>query len=320
MAKKYVPIDLSRLKTYSIRNRSHKCDVDKRARLPEKGASFSQWWQSLPSYLGVREIQALAEAIIAARHADRPVAFALGAHVVKVGCSPVVCDLIRQGIVTAVVMNGATAIHDIEVALFGRTSEEVAETIRDGRFGMVEETPAFFAEALRGEADEKTGLGERLAAHVNRTDAPHADYSILAAADRARIPATVHVAWGTDTIHMHAAVDGSDLLHRSRIDFRIACSVLADMAPAGPDAPAGVWCNIGSSVILPEVFLKALAVARNLGGDLDGLVTADLDMIRHYRPSQNVVGRTVRPGHGHRITGHHEIMIPMLRQALIELI
>ncbi|MFQ5501036.1 MAG: hypothetical protein ACE5EQ_01920 [Phycisphaerae bacterium] len=320
MAKHYEPIDLSKLKTYSIRDRSHKYDVADMAGLPEKGAGFLLWWKSLPPYLGAREIKTLAEAIVAARRADRPVVFAMGAHVVKVGCSPVIGDLIQRGIVTAVAMNGATAIHDVEVATIGQTSEEVAETIRDGSFGMVEETPAFFADALSHADSGESGLGELLAAHVNRIGAPHAEYSILAAAGRAEIPVTVHVAMGTDTIHMHEVVARSNLLACSSIDFRLICSVLADMAPVSEAEAAGVWCNIGSSVLLPEVFLKALGVARNLGSNLDELVSANLDMIQHYRPSQNVVGRSVRPGHGHSITGHHEIMLPMLRQALIELI
>ena len=203
MAKHYEPVDLSKLKTYSIRDRSHKFDVADMAGLPEKGAGFLQWWESLPPYLGAREIKALAEAIVAARRADRPVVFALGAHVVKVGCSPVIRDLIQRGIVTAVAMNGATAIHDVEVATIGQTSEEVADTIRDGSFGMVEETPAFFADALSHAASGESGLGGLLAAHVNRIDTPHAEYSILSAAGRAEIPVSVHVAMGTDTIHMH---------------------------------------------------------------------------------------------------------------------
>jgi hypothetical protein len=336
MAKKYEPIDLSKLKTYSIGRRTHKFDVHGMADLPPKGAAFRRWWDSLPPFLAADSIRKLAAAIVAARRADRPVVFALGAHVIKVGCSSIITDLINRGIVTAVAMNGATAIHDVEVATSGQTSEEVAQTLCDGSFGMVEETPAFFAEALARAASSDQGLGSALGRHLARTRPPYHRHSILACAARAGITATVHVAIGTDTIHMHEAVAQSDLLRRSESDFRLICRVVADLGPTTrasrrgrrPSAPAarapgkrsaGVWCNIGSAVILPEVFLKAVAVARNLGADLDQITTANLDMIRHYRPSENVIGRPVQKGRGFQITGHHEIMLPLLRQALVEL-
>ncbi|MFQ5429975.1 MAG: hypothetical protein ACE5E1_06660 [Phycisphaerae bacterium] len=318
MSGRYKPVDLAKLETYAIGRRPHKFDVERLAGLPPRGAGFREWYESLPPYLGVRALRAVADAVAAARGAGRPVVFAMGAHVIKVGCSPVVCDLIRRGLVTALAMNGATAIHDVEVATIGQTSEEVAETLADGRFGMVEETPAFFAEALGSAAAGETGLGAALGAHLERIGAPHADHSVLAAAHQAGIPATVHVAMGTDTIHMHENVAASDLLQRSTVDFRLICSVVADLAADPPTAAGGVWCNIGSAVLLPEVFLKAVAVARNMGRDLDKMTTANLDMIRHYRPSENVVGRPVKPGRGHHITGHHELLLPLLRQVLIE--
>lgn len=317
MAKQYQPADLSKLTTFSIGKRSHKFDLAGQAGLPPKGATFRQWWASLPPYLGAAAIKAVASSIAEARRADRPVVFALGAHVVKVGCSPIVCDLIERGIVTAVAMNGATAIHDVEVAMIGQTSEEVADTIQDGSFGMVQETPAFFAEAMR-QASGQRGLGAAIGHHLMNVQAPHVGLSVLACAARHGIPATVHVALGTDTIHMHAGVAESDLGGLSTVDFRLICSVMADMAPARAGGTAGVWCNIGSAVILPEVFLKAVAVARNLGADLDELNTANFDMIRHYRPTENVIGRPVKKGRGHQVTGHHEIMLPLLRQAILE--
>lgn len=315
---KYKPTDLSLLKTYSIKDRPHKFDLAKTADLPPKGATFVDWWDALPEYLGVDAIKALVRAIHEARRADRPVVFAMGAHVVKVGCSPIICDLIQRGILTAVVMNGATAIHDVEVAMVGQTSEEVGDTINDGSFGMVQETPAVFADALQAGLPSETGLGTALGQHLSRISAPNADQCILVAAHRANIPVTVHVAMGTDTIHMHANVAESDLYRLSAVDFRLVCSIVADLAPDSQEAAAGVWCNIGSSVVLPEVFLKAVAVARNLGSNLDRMTTANLDMIRHYRPSQNVVGRPVQPNRGHSVIGHHEILLPLLRQALIE--
>ena len=318
MAKRYEPADFSKLRTIPIAKRAHKFDVAGQAGLPPRGASFRQWWDSLPGYLGALTLKNIARAITSARKAERPVVVALGAHVVKVGCSPIICDLIRRGAVTAVAMNGATAIHDVEVATLGQTSEEVADTIADGTFGMVRETPAFFAEALRSNAD-KQGLGAAIGRHLITTKPPHVELSILATAAQAGIPATVHVAIGTDTIHMHAAVIADESLARlSTIDFRLICSVVADLAPAGANKPAGVWCNVGSAVLLPEVFLKAVSVARNLGANLDEITTANLDMIRHYRPSENVVGRPVKKGRGLHVTGHHEILLPLLRQAIVE--
>lgn len=317
MPKKYEPADLSALKTFSIDRRAHKFDVKGQAGLPERGASFRKWWESLPQYLGANALRAVVNAIVEARRADRPVVMALGAHVVKVGCSPIICDLTERGIVTAVAMNGATAIHDVEVATVGQTSEEVADTIQDGSFGMVRETPAFFAEAIR-KAGPNVGLGEALGRHLIAAKSPHANLSILATAHRKGVPVTVHVALGTDTIHMHADVADSNLMRLSALDFRLICSVVADMA-ASKGGAAGVWCNVGSAVLLPEVFLKAVSVARNLGANLDEISTANFDMIRHYRPSENVTGRPVKKGRGHQVTGHHEIMLPLLRQALIEM-
>lgn len=318
MPKRYQPVDLSKLNTYSIRDRSHKFDVEAMASLPAKGATFSDWIDSLPPYLGVNELRKLIDAIVAARRADRPVVFAMGAHLVKVGCSTILCDLIERDIVTAVAMNGATAIHDVEVATLGQTSEEVGDTIRDGSFGMVQETPGFFADAIAKGVGAGVGLGEAIAMHLADTNPPNIDKCLIAAAGRKQIPICVHVAMGTDTIHMHANVADSDLQRLSSIDFKLVCAVVADLGPAKSGGASGVWVNVGSSVIMPEIFLKAIAVARNLGAKLDDVTTANLDMIRHYRPSQNVVGRPVKAGRGHHITGHHEIMLPLLRMALIE--
>jgi hypothetical protein len=300
MSKKYEPADLSKLRTYSAQRRAHKFDLEGGARLPAKGASFSDWWDSLPAYLGAKAIRDVAAAIIAARRADRPVVWAVGAHVVKVGCAPIVCDLLRRKLITAVAMNGATAIHDVEVATLGQ------------------ETPNVFGQALARCDSPAEGLGAALGRYLAAGKAPHRDQSILATAHELGAVATVHVAIGTDTIHMHQAVAESELAQRSMIDFRLICSVVADMAAASAGAAGGAWCNIGSAVLLPEVFLKAVAVARNLGRDLDAITTADFDMQRHYRPGQNVIGRPVKPGRGHAITGHHEIMLPLLRQALVE--
>ncbi len=310
------PVDLRKLKTYSVAKRGHKVAVRGLAGLPGRGATFAKWLAALPDFLGAAALRKAAERIVAARRAGRPVVLALGAHVIKVGCSPIVADLIERGVVTGLSMNGATAIHDAELALFGETSEEVAETIRDGRFGMVRETAAFFgAAAKRGAV---IGLGAAVGELLAKKKAPHGKNSVLLAARRAGIPACVHVAIGTDTIHMHANVDGGKLGAASAADFRTICGVVAELGATQTGGAGGVWCNVGSAVILPEVFLKAVAVARNLGHNLDAMHTVNLDMLRHYRPQQNVLSRPVARGHGIEIVGQHEITLPLLRQAIVE--
>lgn len=318
MSRQYQPIDPARLKTYSIRDRQHKAEVSSFARLTRPGATAAELIDSLPHYLGADEFRAVVDAVVRARKADRPVIWSLGAHVVKVGCAPIVNDLLRRGIVTALAMNGATAIHDVEIATVGQTSEEVAETIRTGEFGMVQETAALIGAALEHGNANGVGLGQAIGQTLNDRNPPHLEHSILATANQLGVPVTVHVAIGTDTVHMLAAVDGAKLGAASMIDFRLICSVVKDMAARADSPDGGVWCNIGSAVVLPEVFLKAVAVARNLGADLDGMHTANFDMLRHYRPGRNVVTRPVAPGKGHQVIGHHEIMLPLLRQALIE--
>jgi hypothetical protein len=313
----YEPIDLSRIRTYSVRARAHKVHLPQVARLPDAGATAAELLAALPDFLGARAFRAVVDAITAAVRADRPVVLALGAHVVKVGCAPIVIDLMRRGIVRALAINGATAIHDVELATLGATSEEVADTIRDGTFGMVEETMTFFAEVC-GRCDrDGIGLGAGVGRQLAEVAAPHAELSILAAAHELGVPVTVHVALGTDTIHMAAGVDGARLGAATMRDFELLCAVVADLG-AGDGSAGGVWVNVGSAVILPEVFLKAVSVARNLGANLDALVTANLDMQRHYRPRMNVVLRPVARGNGHEIIGHHEILLPLLRQAIIE--
>lgn len=317
MKSRGVPVDLSRLKTYSIAARGHKVALSGLAGLPPRGASFAAWLAALPDFLGAKALRAAAAAIVAARRQRRPVVFAMGAHVIKVGCAPVVIDLIERGVITAVAMNGATAIHDVEMATLGETSEEVAETIRDGRFGMVRETADFFAEAaLRGASG--VGLGAACGRLLLERRARHARVSVLAAASRCGVTVSVHVAIGTDTIHMHPQVDGAAIGAASASDFRLICGQVTGLGAARRGGAGGVWCNVGSAVILPEVFLKAVAVARNLGHNLDAMTTVNLDMLRHYRPHQNVLTRPVSRGRGIEVVGHHEISLPLLRQAVIE--
>ncbi len=312
------PADLSKLEMHSIHDRKHLAQIDAFAGTPEAGVSFADWFDTLPGFLGANRLRGAVEAIVAARKADKPVVFAMGGHVVKVGCGPVVIDLMRRGLLTGIAMHGATAIHDVEIALVGATSEEVADTLSDGRFGMVRETASFFAEAAQLAEQTDTGYGAALGRLIREKKLPHASLSILAAAAEHALPATVHVAIGTDTVHMPESADGAQLGRATLKDFRILCRVIEHMASDTPGGPGGVWCNIGSAVILPEVFLKAVSVARNLGADLDQLTTVNLDQIRHYRPAQNVLTRPVAQGRGYDIAGQHEILLPLLRQAVIE--
>ncbi len=310
-------LDWSRIKMKSRDARSHKVAVAALGKTPPAGCTFREWLASLPDFLGARELRRTIDAIVAARRAGRPVVCGFGGHVIKTGCSPLVIDLIRRGVITALATNGSGAIHDLELAETGATSEEVAETIRDGSFGMVYETCERMNAAAHAGAGEG-GLGLALGKLLAEGDAKYKDLSLFVAAYRAGIPATVHVAVGTDTVHMHPQADGAAIGAASLADFRTICEVVADMGAATAGAAGGVWLNLGSAVILPEVFLKAVSVARNLGHPLDGMHAASFDMFVHYRPTQNVVTRPVAAGHGHTLVGHHEIMLPLLRQAVIE--
>jgi hypothetical protein len=323
----FQPVDLSRIHTSNLQQRGGLVHADQFARLTEKGCSFVQWLEALPGFLGAKDLKGLAQAILAARRAGRPVIGAMGGHVVKVGCGPIICDLMHRQIITAVAMNGATATHDIEIALCGQTSEDVGKALAQGVFGMAKETADVFAEAVTRARTNAAGLGGSIGSILMESKASHADLSILATAARLKVPATIHVALGTDAVNMHPNIDAGLLGHASLWDFRLLCSIVADLAsdrngvPEGADpVSGGVWVNIGSAVILPEVFLKTLAVARNLGINLDGLVTANLDMMRHYRTRQNVLNRPIRGGgRSFELIGQHEILLPLLRQAIVEL-
>ena len=301
----------------SIHERGHKVAASAVGRLTEPGCGFLEWLEAWPDFLGAAEFKQTVAAVVAARRAGRPVAFAFGGHVVKTGCSPLVVDLIERGVITAIATNGSGAIHDLELADTGATSEEVADTIRDGSFGMVRETCQQMNRAARDGASG-VGLGRAVGDLIESGDAPHKRLSIMGAAARCNIPASVHVAIGTDTVHMVAEADGAAIGQASMIDFRMIAGVVADMAAQPVGTAGGVWLNIGSAVILPEVFLKAVSIAANLGHDLSAMHTANFDMLRHYRPTQNVTLRPVAAGHGHQVIGHHEILLPLFRQAVLE--
>lgn len=318
MARSYRPIDLSKLRTYSVQQRTHRSRVAANQDLPAEGASASELVDSLPDYLGAAAFKNVVAAVAAAVSADRPVVVAFGAHVIKVGCGPILVDLIDRGVIRAIVCNGACAIHDVELATNGETSEEVADTIRDGSFGMVKETIDFFDQATWLAQKESIGFGSAVGRLLADRDVPYARQSVFVAAHKAGIPATIHVALGTDTVHVSPNADGAAWGAATLHDFRLVCDIVSDLGARKGEDVGGVWLNIGSAVVLPEVFLKAVSVARNLGANLDAMTTANFDMIRHYRPGQNVVSRPVTAGRGFEIVGHHEILLPLFRQAVIE--
>ena len=308
----YRQIDFSKIKTISIKTRKSKVrPKDFASVFDAKNGSFAGFAASLPDILIARDLRHLVDDITAARRARTPVIALIGAHVIKVGLSPVLIDLVKRNAITCIGMNSAAAIHDVETALFGRTSEDVEENLTDGRFGMSKETGDFINGTLeRAMADEEIGYGEALGAALRR--APNRNVSILAECYRLEIPVTVHAAIGTDIVHQQPTMDGAATGELSFRDFKVLCNAVKDLH-------GGVVMNIGSAVVLPEVFLKALTVARNLGYKAQGFTTANFDMIQHYRPRMNVVHRpTQRGGKGYLFTGHHEIMIPLLA-AMIKL-
>ena len=317
MTRSYKPVDPTRLQSYGVERRRHKASVKTVASLPLPGASAAELLASMPDYLGASAFRAVVDAVVRAFRHDRPVVAAFGAHVIKVGCGPILIDLIRRGVIKAIACHGACAIHDVEIATVGETSEEVADSLPDGTFGMVAETLAFFDQVAARAARDSMGLGAAVGQLLIERNAPYLEQSVFAAAGQASIPACVHLALGTDTVHVSPGADGSALGVASMHDFRLICDVVSDLGAGGGEV-GGVWLNIGSAVVLPEVFLKAVAVARNLGANLDAMTTANFDMIRHYRPRQNVVTRPVAKGRGHEVIGHHEILLPLLRQAVIE--
>jgi len=307
--------DLAKVRTVPIAGRASKVRAEEFAAPPADDHSFGAFVASLPDILVARDFRRVVDAIAAAHRAKHGVIVMLGGHVVKTGLSRLLIDLMQRGVITHLAMNGSGAIHDYEVARFGSTSEDVAAGLRDGTFGMAEETGRGMNEAFTRGRAEQLGMGEALAVALGREPTlAHPELSVLMAAHRLGVPATVHAALGAEIIHQHPAADGAAIGDTSHRDFRrLAASI--ETIDAG-----GVVLNIGSAVIMPEVFLKALTVARNVnGGKPQGFVTADLDMQRHYRPHVNVVQRpTQDSGKGYEITGHHEIMVPLLAWAVIE--
>ena len=301
--------DLSRVNTISISTRKSKVTSRAFARpFPARGDSFSAFVDGLPDILLARDLRILVDSLVKAQRKKKRVILMMGAHVVKVGLSPVLVDLLRRGVITAVAMNSAAAIHDVETALWGKTSEDVAASLSDGMFGMARETGEFINNTLVAAArDTDLGYGEALGARLRSVRAPNGRISLLAMCHKLRIPITVHAAIGTDIIHQQPSMDGAATGEMSFRDFRTLCAV------CGKLGRGGVVLNVGSAVIMPEVFLKALTVARNLGATARGFTTAVFDMNTHYRPTMNVQRRPTQDGgRGMYFTGHHEIMIPLL--------
>ena len=311
----YDEADLSRVRTVPIARRPNKVRAEEFATPPTAlGHSFTDFLDSLPDVLVARDFRRVVDAVADAKRRERAVVVMLGGHVVKTGCAPVLIDLLRRGIVTHVGMNGSAAIHDYEIARFGGTSEDVAAGLRDGTFGMAEETGRGLNEAFIAGMREGWGMGESVARALDAEPAlAHPELSVLLNALRLGVPVSVHAALGAEIIHQHPAANGAAIGDTSHRDFRrLAASLLAL-------DDGGVVLNLGSAVIMPEVFLKALTIARNLhDGRPQGFVTCDLDMQRHYRPRMNVVQRpTLQAGRGYEITGHHEIMVPLLAWAVV---
>jgi hypothetical protein len=276
------------------------------------GSGVDGLLKSLPGLLAAKDFKDVVDAIVAARRDGKAIIWGLGAHVLKTGLSPVLVDLMERGYVSAIATNGAGIIHDFEIALSGGTSEDVDATLGPGTFGMAEETGTQLNRAIIDGVAEGLGLGQAVGKYLDAMRPAFAQISVAAAAWRLQIPVTVHVAVGTDIIHMHPQASGAAIGEASLRDFRYFVSSVSRLEK-------GVYLNCGSAVVLPEVFLKAVAVARNEGRSLDGLTTVNLDFLRHYRPLTNVVSRpTAGTGRGYSLTGHHELLIPLLAAALVE--
>jgi hypothetical protein len=301
------PFDLHGLKTYDLESRPSKVFHEDLGQPVPADATVAEWLESLPRQLAGNSLRRLRDHLCRAHEEGRTVVAALGGHVIKTGCAPYLIDWVRQGVVKAVAMNGAAAIHDFELALAGKTSEDVSASLHAGKFGMARETADAFAVAARTGAENDTGLGAALGRYIEEQHCPYANSSLVLAAYQAGIPCTIHVALGTDIVHMHPHVCGGALGEASLLDFRRLCSVVAGMK-------GGVWMNLGSAVLMPEVLLKAVSVVRNFGHCLDGMVTVNVDKESRYRSTVNVLSRPAEEGI--ELTGHHEILLPLLHAAV----
>jgi hypothetical protein len=306
-------IDLSNNTTYSAKERASKVKQQMEAKVCPAGASFRDFLESLPHVLKAQDLLEVARAVVLAKKKQKPIIAMLGGHVIKTGCSPLLIELASKGFITHFASNGSAAIHDTELARFGHTSEDVASQLETGMFGMAHDTAEFVNSAAKRAAENKTGFGYTVGAMLFEENAPYNNRALLAACFKFCIPFTLHVALGTDIVHQHASADGAAIGEASLRDFRILATTVAELGQGG------VVLNFGSAVIMPEVFLKCLAIARNQREDVRDFTTANFDMIQHYRPQVNVLQRPVSlGGQCFALTGHHEIMIPLLAAAIQE--
>jgi hypothetical protein len=308
------PLNLNGIKTYPLESRPSKVAIDLFGRPHKKGGTISTFLQGLPGILASRNLKDLACAIVNARSNGKPVIWGMGGHVIKTGLSPVLIDLMDRGLVTALALNGSCLIHDFEIALTGSTSEDVEVQLQTGAFGMAEETGRGINQAIKDGVADGLGIGESLGRYISNLNPPFGRYSLLLQAYLRSIPVTVHVTIGADIIHNHPAISPAAVGEGSHRDFLLLAGVIAELNGGG------VYLNCGSAVTLPEVFLKCVTLVRNSGNQLRDFTTANLDFIQHYRPTENVIKRPVKDvGRGIAITGHHEIVIPLLAAWLVEL-
>lgn len=310
--KTFRPLDFSKVRTYPVKNRFSKVQFSQLGKRVKKGGRVRSLIHGLPDILAAHSLKDIARKIARAHRGNKTVLLGMGAHPIKVGLSPLIIDFMERGIIDAVALNGAGVIHDFELAFMGRTSEEVAASLNDGSFGMGEETGAFINRAILAGCEKQLGLGAAVGRAMLEARLPHRRLSILATAARLGMPVTAHIAIGTDIIHMHPNADGKALGEASLKDFHTLVSVVARLQD-------GIYLNFGSAVVLPEVFLKAVSLARNLRYPVQRLTTVNLDFFAHYRPLTNVVNRpTLNGGKGYHLTGHMEIMVPLLFAAVLE--
>jgi len=306
------PISLEKIHGYPLKERKSKVGISDFGEAWTPGGGFSDWLSTLPGILAAGALKEIVRRMAHAAGTSSAIILAMGAHPIKVGLNPVIIDLLERRAISGIAMNGAGIIHDAELAMVGNTSEDVSAGIGTGEFGMAEETGRFLNDAISWGAQQGLGLGKSVGTMLVNEGFPHNRFSILAAAHELNIPVTVHVAMGTDIIHCHPKADGAAIGKASHLDFRLFCTLVSRLS-------GGVFMNLGSAVILPEVFLKALSVVRNLGHAVKEFTTVNMDFIRHYRPTVNVVQRpTQEGGKGYSLIGHHEIMFPLMAAAIIE--
>lgn len=312
MKKKPKSINLEKIKTIPLQERPSKVNVKDFGNPYKKGRSFKEFLDTLPTTLAAKDLKEITHRVVNAYQNKRPIIFGLGAHIIKVGLNPLIIDLMQRGVISCIAMNGAGAIHDVEIALSGKTSEDVLSSLQRGEFGMSIEAANVINQAVQEGINTNQGMGESIGKKLLQLSAPYNKMSLLAMASKHEILITIHVGIGTDTIHMHPNFDGAATGKLSHLDFTKFSSFVSQLE-------GGVFFNVGSAVILPEVFLKALSIAVNLGFKMRNLTTVNMDFIRHYRPSVNVVQRpTASGGKGYHLIGHHEIMLPLLSAAILE--